>query len=90
MPENNGCKEPTDYEIELLNGEPLYRCPSTFVDASISRVTDQWLFLQNHSILPVVGGSLDQSSTFMDAVKIIDETVNRYNIQQAKKNKPNG
>jgi hypothetical protein len=88
MPENNGCEEPTDYEIAVVNGEALYRCPATFVDAETSRVTAMWLMLENHSKFPVAGGVLDQSATFMDAVGIIDDTINRYNREQAKK--PNG
>jgi hypothetical protein len=66
----------------------LYRCPASFIDRQTGLINTAYPHYKN-GYLPCAGGLLDQSATFLDAINIVDRTINRYERDKLEK-KNNG
>lgn len=65
-----GCLAPAPTPVLLIDGEPIYRCPVallTLETATLCRLYPHY----TRGVLPVAGGLLDQTATFLDAMEVL-------------------
>jgi hypothetical protein len=65
-----GCKAPAPSALFTLDGEDIRRCPLALLTEETCRVLDLYPYFEN-GMMPVAGGVLDQSATFLEAVRLL-------------------
>jgi hypothetical protein len=84
--EFRGCETDTEFSYELpLVGE-FFRCPVKMVGQRIRTAMRFYIHYKN-GYLPIPGGVLDQSNTFLAACEILDKQIADIQKHQEERNK---
>ncbi len=72
-----GCTADAPAPVVTLDGEDLFRCPLVLLANATFQVLALFGAYEN-GLLPIAGGLLDQSATFLEAVRLLRGEVAEY------------
>jgi hypothetical protein len=78
-----GKKAATPY---IIDGEEIWKCPITFIDAEVSQVLTIWSGYKK-GFLPDEGSYLDQSNRFVEYMEFLDSNQGKYEREEMKRTK---
>ena len=78
-----GVKAKTPY---IIDGEEIWKCPLTFIDAEVSQVLTIWSGYKK-GFLPDDGPFLDQSNRFVETVEFLDSNQGKYEREEMERTK---
>jgi hypothetical protein len=76
-----GKKAATPY---IIDGEEIWKCPITFVDAEVSQAMTIWSGYKK-GFLPDEGSYLDQSNRFVEYMEFLDSNQSKYEQEEQKR-----
>ncbi len=74
--DGNVCQEIDCQSKDRWRGYKIMRrCPGSHQTVDVSRALRAWMFLKKYGTWPVVGGTLDQSSSFLAFISEIERSI---------------